>query len=83
MAKFTPKGAAATLNPNAVITVLTAANPKRRAAAVRYALYRNGLTVAGYVKAVTSRKLSGGAAIAYRDLLWDTKVGFISLSDPK
>lgn len=70
------------LNPAAVITVNVPANPKRRAAAVRFSLYRNGLTVAGYVKAVTKRKLPGGKAIAYRDLLWDSKVGFITLANP-
>lgn len=70
-----------TLSPTAVITVLAPANPKRRAAAVRFALYRDGMTVAGYVSAVKRRKLPGGKEIALRDLLWDSKVGHIALSE--
>jgi hypothetical protein len=65
-----------------VITVVAPANPKRRAAAVRFALYRSGMTVAAYVKAVKARRLPGGAAIAYRDLAWDSKVGHITLAQP-
>lgn len=82
MSKVITAAAAAKFNPAAVITVNVPANPKRRAAAVRFALYRNGMTVAKYVKAVTSRKLAGGKAIAYRDLSWDSKVGFITITNP-
>lgn len=64
---------------NAVITVLAPANPKRRAAAVRFALYRDGMTVAQYIKAIKSRRLHGGAEIAGRDLAWDAKVGHIKV----
>lgn len=70
------------INPNAVITVVATSNPKRREAAKRFQLYRNGMTVAKYVKAVTSRKLHGGKQIALRDVAWDSKVGHISLENP-
>lgn len=68
---------------DAVITVVAPANPKRRGAAVRFALYRNGMTVAAYVKAVCGKRVGGDAPLAYRDLAWDSRVGFITLGRPE
>lgn len=83
MAKQTKNQKPAPVAGDLVITVRAKENPKRRQAAIRFALYRTGMTVAQYVKAVTSRRLHGGAAIAYRDLQWDSKVGHIALSEAK
>jgi hypothetical protein len=49
-------------------------NPKRGSAAARYALYRTGMTVAEYVKAVGSR------GQAMRDLRWDVANKWVSVS---
>jgi len=54
------------------ITVLVAGNPKRRTAAQRFALYRNGMTVAEYKAAVGEKQ-------AVLDLRWDVKMQFIKI----
>ena len=63
-----------------VITVLAPQNPKKRGAAVRFALYRSGMTVGAYVKAIVKRRLPGGKEIAHRDLAWDAKQGHIEVA---
>lgn len=71
------------LDPRAKITVLARENPKRRGARVRFNLYKNGMTVSHYIRTVQRKRLPGGAAIAERDLKWDTKVGHIRLTAPR
>ena len=51
------------------ITILVEGNPKKGTAALRYALYKNGMTVGQYIEL-------GGQL---RDIAWDKKVGFISV----
>ncbi len=51
------------------ITIKSKSNPKRGTAAVRFDLYKNGMTVEAYIKA-------GGAI---RDVRWDVKQNFISI----
>lgn len=51
------------------ITILVEGNPKRGSAAVRYALYKNGMTVGKYIEL-------GGQL---RDVTWDAKQGWISV----
>lgn len=53
-------------------------NPKRGTAADRFAHYKDGMTVAHYVK-----KLDGDRTQALRDLNWDAKQGWIKLVQPK
>lgn len=50
------------------ITILAEGNPKKGSAAVRYALYKNGMTVGKYIEL-------GGQL---RDVTWDIKQGWIS-----
>lgn len=51
------------------ITILAEGNPKKGSAAVRYALYKNGMTVGKYIEL-------GGQL---RDVTWDAKMGFIQV----
>lgn len=51
------------------ITVVVKENPKRAKAAERFALYKNDMTIGGYVKA--------GGTMA--DIRWDVKQNFISV----
>lgn len=51
------------------ITILVEGNPKKGTAAVRFDLYKNGMTVGKYIEL-------GGQL---RDCAWDSKVGFISV----
>lgn len=59
---------------NEVITVLSTTNPKQGSAAERFARYKTGDTVDVYAAAIRNR------AKAIRDVKWDSKQGFISLS---
>jgi hypothetical protein len=61
-----------------VIRVSVSANPKKAgsAAAARFALYKDGMTVDDYVKAAGSRKQ------ALVDMAWDRKRGFIAFEPP-
>lgn len=64
------------------IAVLVKQNPKvpNRKAHARFALYKDGMTVAAYQEAV---KAAGHPfKIAAADLLWDQRHGFISLTAP-
>lgn len=56
-------------NDGMKITVLVKENPKRAGAAARFALYKNGITIAEYVAA--------GGTLA--DVRWDVKQDFISV----
>lgn len=62
-------GRKSAFNDSMKITVLVKENPKRAKAAERFALYKNGLTIADYVTA--------GGTLA--DVRWDTKQQFISV----
>ncbi len=70
------RGRVGTLTGNEVITVIALVNPKREgsASAARYNHYRTGMTVDQYGAACRDRKK------AIRDVQWDLKAGFISLS---
>lgn len=57
------------------IQVLVDKNPKRGTAAVRFALYRSGMTPYEYAQAV------GSAEQAYRDMIWDMEHGWIDIVD--
>lgn len=62
-------GRKSAFNDGMKITVLVKENPKRAKAAERFALYKNGLTIADYVAA--------GGTLA--DVRWDVKQSFISV----
>lgn len=62
-------GRKSAFNDSMKITLLVKENPKRAKAAERFALYKNGLTIADYVAA--------GGTLA--DVRWDTKMNFISV----
>jgi hypothetical protein len=62
--------------PNsAVITLLVKTNPKRRGSALRFAKYRDGMTVAAYGEAI------GSLTLAKLDAAWDYNHGFINLTE--
>lgn len=72
------------LPANGVITVKPehlAKNPKSRGAAVRFALYKSGMTVEAYVKIAKENGISG--ALANADVRWDVAAGFITVEVPK
>lgn len=62
------------------IRVLRKTNPKRGKSAARYALYRDGMTIAEYIKACESRN---EGRLALFDITWDTdrKRRFVELVD--
>lgn len=62
-------GRKSAFNDGMKITVLVKENPKRAGAAARFALYKNGITIAEYVAA--------GGTLA--DVRWDVKQDFISV----
>ena len=59
---------------DAVITVKAKENPRRGAAAERFNLYKDGMTVAQY-----SKKFEGGRSEALVHLRWDVKHGHITV----
>ena len=59
---------------DAVITVKAKENPRRGAAAERFDLYKDGMTVAQY-----SKKFEGGRSEALVHLRWDVKHGHITV----
>jgi hypothetical protein len=59
------------------IKLLVEENPKRGASAARFALYRNGITVDGYIK--KSVEAGNDAQTARADLRWDVSHKFIAL----
>lgn len=65
------KEAMASIPHDAIITVLATENPKRRSAALRFDLYRTGMTVKEYIDKV-------GHAQGLGDLLWDSDRKWIS-----
>lgn len=67
-------GGRAHFTTDAVITIVHKGdNPKKGTAADRFALYRNGMTVAAYIAAGGQR----------RDVVWDQKMGWIKTAEPK
>lgn len=70
-----------TLHPDTrIVTVLSEANPKafKSKSHARFALYRTGMTVGDYIEAV--KKHGRTRRVAMRDIDWDLKHGYISLS---
>jgi hypothetical protein len=63
--------------PNQVITILQK-DKKTRGAAVRFAKYRTGMTVQGYIDVLIKEKL-GTKASAMNDMRWDVASKFISI----
>lgn len=66
------------------IKVLVTENPKKRAAAERFNLYKTGMTVKGYIDAVTKAGTGNSTEAeqqALRDIAWDVKQGFISIEN--
>ena len=63
------RGRAPNISDDAKIKLLVKENPKRAAAAERFDLYKNGMTVAEYLKAGGKRA----------DVNWDVKQGFIEV----
>lgn len=61
--------------PEAKITILAEENPRRGAAAERFKLYKNGMTVATYCS-----KFEGGRSEAMVHLRWDAKHGHIKVA---
>ena len=61
--------------PEAKITILVDENPRRGAAAERFKLYKNGMTVATYCE-----KFEGGRSEALVHLRWDVKHGHIKVA---
>jgi hypothetical protein len=67
------------------ITLLVDGNPKKRTAGLRFAEYKNGLTVAEYIAAVVRLTEAGAVGPfeygpedkAHRDLRWDVLAGLI------
>lgn len=64
------------------ITILSKGNPKqlRSKSHARFELYRNGMTVGQYVRAVG--ELGRKRRVAIRDIFWDIEHEHISLTDP-
>jgi len=60
------------------IKVLVKDNPKKAGAAIRFALYRNGMKVSEYVKA--AMKAGASESYANADLRWDSSHGWIAIS---
>lgn len=52
--------------------------PKKRAAAARYALYEDGMTVGAYIE--KSHKAGNPKSLARRDVCWDIASGFIAVA---
>lgn len=61
--------------PDAKITILAEENPRRGAAAERFKLYKNGMTVATYCE-----KFKNGRSEALVHLRWDVKHGHIKVA---
>lgn len=61
----------------AKITVVATENPKRRGAATRFAIYKDGMTVGDYIEA--SHKAGASKALAAADVRWDHVAGFINV----
>lgn len=51
-------------------------HPKRKAAGIRYKLYRDGMSVENYQKLVVEQKLNTNAGVL-SDIRWDVQKGFI------
>lgn len=68
-------------DPSTTIRVRIRQNPKREGskAAERFDLYRDGMTVAQYVKACESAPRGQDALL---DIAWDQEHGFIELDPP-
>lgn len=62
-----------------VIKVTAKVNPRDGAAALRFDLYRDGMTVDEYCAAVVAKKLSD-RRLAIRDVAWNAARGWISVS---
>ena len=72
-----PDAAIIRVNPEQISPKGEIINPKRGAAATRFALYRDGMTVGDYIKAVTAA--GGKSAVATADLKFDVARNFIAI----
>ena len=72
-----PDAAVIRVNPEMVNAKGEINNPKRGAAATRFALYRDGMTVGEYIAAVT--KAGVKSAVATADLKFDAARNFIAI----
>lgn len=72
-----PDAAVIRVNPEQMTTKGELINPKRGAAATRFALYRDGMTVGEYIAAVT--KAGAKSAVATADLKFDVARNFIAI----
>ena len=70
--------AAAISDDNRKIKVLVSENPKRGKSRDRFALYRNGISVADYV--ARSVKAGNPATLAKADLRWDVAKKLIAVA---
>jgi hypothetical protein len=59
----------------AKIHIIATGNPKRRDAARRYTFYKEGMTVADYLKVTKENNITN--ALANADIRWDYAAGFI------
>jgi hypothetical protein len=57
----------------------TTNNPKRRDAARRFSLYKNGMTVGQYLEAAKKATPPISGALANADIRWDVAAGFITV----
>jgi hypothetical protein len=62
---------------DAKIHIVSTSNPKRRAAATRFNLYTEGMTVGQYIEA--SHKAGNSKALAMADVRWDHVSEFIKV----
>jgi hypothetical protein len=60
------------------IRKIVAGNPKKGKSALRFALYRTGMTVQDYIRSCDE---IGMANLALFDITWDTERKFIELRD--
>lgn len=74
-----PDAAVIHVNPEMMDEKGAIKNPKRGAAAGRFALYRDGMTVGDYITAVT--KAGAKSAVATADLKFDAARNFIAIQD--
>lgn len=63
-----------------VITEVRKDNPKRKDAARRFALYKEGMTVQEYTDAAVKEGIT--KALAMADMRWDHCAGFVNIGEP-
>ena len=78
------KGEARYLYPDCTIRILADRNPKRQDPRKRFALYKDGQTIADYCDSVARSQLAkdDNPYLALEDLVWDFNYGFIDIFPP-